>query len=111
MRGGLHFASDDVFTICHCSEKILRRHNHILLDKNIYFKIVSETLKIVLPHIFSNDKHNFEQEALYDHRQQLIYLIVQNYVEERLKHESDKLSDVKYRIRMHNNKMTLFKGE
>lgn len=59
-----------------------------------------KTLKILPPFIFKNDTHSLEQQPLFDHRQQLIYLIVQNYIDKRLKHESDRLDDRKYRIRM-----------
>jgi len=48
-RGGLHFASDDVYTICHCTEKIIRQYTDVLMSKNIYFIIVSKTLQII-PH-------------------------------------------------------------
>jgi len=107
----LHFASDDVYTIYHCTEKIIRQHTDVLMSKNIYFIIVSKTLQIIPHSVFHHEVHNLEQEPLYDHRRQLIYLVVQNYLNKRLKHESDKLCDVKHRIRMFNNKMTIFKGE
>lgn len=66
--------------------------------------MVSETLKILPPSVFKNDIHNFEEEPLYDHRHKLIFIIIQNYLDKRLKHESEKMCDVKNRIRMRNTK-------
>lgn len=68
-------------------------------------------MKILPPHIFDDGEHMLDQEPLYDHRQQLIYLIIQNYVDKRLKHESEKLNDLKGRVRMLYNKLTIFKGQ
>jgi len=90
---------------------MLRRHKDVLLSKDVNFFMVSETLKILPISIFENDKHNFEEEPLYDHRHRLIYLIVQNYLDKRLKHENEKMCDLKNRIRMHYTKTTIFKGE
>ena len=73
--------------------------------------MLSQKLKILPPTVLQNDNHILDQEFLYDHRQQLIYLIVQNYIDKRLKHENDKLCDKKYRIGMFYNKLTIFKGE
>jgi len=97
-RGGLKFASDDVNFICYCGEKILRQYKHVLLTPNIKFKLVTETFKILPTSILNYNDHILE-EPLYDHRQQVIYLIIQNYFDKRMKHESKKLSDLKYRIR------------
>lgn len=110
-RGGLNFASDDVRVICHNAEQIIRKHKHCLVTKDINFKLVTETLKILPYSILDNNNHVFDQEPLYDHRHQLIYLIIQNYVDKRLKYEGDKLNDFKSRVRMHYNKLTIFKGE
>jgi len=110
-RGGLKFASDDVNFICHCGEKILRQYNHVLLTPNINFKLVTETFKILPTSILDFNDHILDQEPLYDHRQQVIYLIIQNYFDKRMKHESEKLSDLKYRIRMKYNKLVIFSGE
>jgi len=110
-RGGLKFASDDVNFICHCGEKILRQYKHVLLTPNINFKLVTETFKILPTSILDFNDHILDQEPLYDHRQQMIYLIIQNYFDKRMKHESEKLSDLKYRIKMKNNKLVIFSGE
>lgn len=80
--------------------------------KNINFKLVTETLKTIPPTILRKyDDHEFEQEYLQDHRQQLIYLTIQNYIDKRLKSEAQKLNDIKKRIRMLYNKLTIFKGQ
>jgi len=60
---------------------------------------------------FDDNEHSLEQEFLDDHRQKLIYLIIQNYLDKRLKHESDKMGDLKFRTRMLYNKLTIFNGE
>jgi len=41
----------------------------------------------------------------------IIYLIIQNYDDKRPKHESKKLNDIKCRIRMYYNKITIFKEQ
>jgi len=110
-RGGLKYASDDVNLICRTTEKILRQNKQSLLSPNINFKIVTETMKILPPSVLDYNDHIMDQEPLYDHRQQVIYLIIQNYIDKRLKHESKKLNDIKYRIRMYYNKITIFKGQ
>jgi len=110
-RGGLKYASDDVNLICHTTEKILQQNKQSLLSPNINFKIVTETMKRLPPSVLDYNDHIMDQEPLYDHRQQVIYLIIQNYIDKRLKHESKKLNDIKYRIRMYYNKITIFKGQ
>lgn len=110
-RGGLKYPSDDVNFICCQTEKIITRFKNKLLSKDINFLLLTETLKI-LPHSgFNNNEHLFEQEPLYDHRYPIIYLIIQNYIDLRLKHESNKLCNSKFRVRMMYNKLTIFKGE
>jgi len=46
-----------------------------------------------------------------DHRNQLILLIIQKYIYIRLKHESKISQDQRQRIRMQNNKLTIFSGQ
>lgn len=70
-----------------------------------------KTLKILLLTVLQNDNHILDQKFLYDHRQQFIYLIVQNYIDKCLKYKNEKLCDKNYRIRMFYNKLTIFKGE
>ena len=96
--GGFKFASDDVILICRSTEKIILANNS-LFSKNIYHKLVTKTLQILPKSIFISDSaetdHVSEQEFLYDHRTQLIYLVVQTYIDKRLKNETDKLCDIK----------------
>ena len=110
-RGGLIFVSDDVNLICRCTEKVIRGFKNSMFTQYVNKKLVTESLKIIPPSVLDDDNHSSDQEFLNDHRHKLIYLIVQSYIDTRLKHESDKLGDIKFRTRMHNNKMTIFKGE
>jgi len=105
-RGGLCFAFDDVNFICKCTEKMIRQQENFL-HININLKLITETRKI-LPSSILNDEHFQEQEFLLNHRKQLIVLIIQTYLDIRLKHEGTILQDKKQRIRMQNNKITIF---
>ena len=105
-NGGLNRASDDVITLCHFTEKVIRQFKDKLLSKNINYFIVTETLKLLPQSILDKDNHVFEQEPLYDHRHQLILLIIQNYVDKRLRHESVTFNDVKELLRIYFNKLT-----
>lgn len=98
-RGGLIFACDDVNLFCHLTEKIIRQNKTTFFSPTFNFRIVTETLKILPPRLFDDGKHILEREPLYDHRQQLIHLVEQNYVDKRLKHESDKVNDIKSKLR------------
>lgn len=109
-RGGLNFASDDVNFICKCTEKIIRQSEN-LLAKNINTNIIIKTLEILPSTILDDNKHFLEQEPFMDHRNQLILLIIQKYIDIRLKHESNILNDQRQRIRMQNNKLTIFSGQ
>jgi len=108
-RGSLCFASDDVNFICKCTEKIIRQQENFL-HVNIDLKLITKTMKI-LPSSILNDEHFQEQEFLLNHRNQLIVLIIQTYLDIRLKHEGTILQDKKQRIRMQNNKITIFSGQ
>ena len=72
---------------------------------------MTETLKIIPSSVLDDNEHSWEQPFLRDHMQKLIYLIIENYVDKRLKHESNKMGDLKFRTRMLYNKLTIFKGE
>lgn len=109
-RGGLNFASDDVNFICKCTEKIIRQQNNLFAE-NIYIKLITETLQVLPSSILDDNNHYLEQEILMDHRNQLILLIIQKYIDIRLKHESKILNDQNQRIRMQNNKLTIFSGQ
>jgi len=108
-RGGLNFASDEVFFICKCTEKVVRQNGNLFL-KNIYSKLVNETLRMLPKTIFDN-AHFFEQEPLLSHRNQLLVLIISKYIDIRLNHEGKIMNDHKERIRMQNNKLTIFCGQ
>jgi len=107
--GGLNYASRDVQIICKCTETVIRRTKNIF-QKNIYTKTICDTLQILPKYIF-DDNHFVEQEALMDHRSQLIMLIISKYIDIRLRHEGKLLNNEKQRIRMKNNKITIFSGQ
>jgi len=107
--GGLNYASQDVQTICKCTETVIRQTVDIFVS-NIYEKISCETLQILPKSIF-NDNHFLEQELMMDHRSQLILLIISKYIDIRIKHEAKLLNTEQQRVRMKNNKMTIFSGQ
>jgi len=74
--GGLQFASDDIYFICLSAEKIIQKNKASLLSKNIYQRLVTETLKIIPSSVLDDNEYFFEQAFLRDHRQTLIYLII-----------------------------------
>jgi len=108
-QGGLNFASDEVFFIFKCTEKVIRQNGNLFL-KNIYSTLVNETLRMLPKTIFDN-AHFFEQEPLLSHRNQLLVLITSKYIDIRLNHEGKIMNDHKERIRMQNNKLTIFRGQ
>lgn len=55
--------------------------------------------------------HIYDQSPLFDHRSQIIKLILETYFKVRLKHESTTFANSTQRIRMRNNKLTLFKNQ
>jgi len=95
--------------ICKRTEKVIRS-NENLFANNIYKNLIAETLQTLPSTILDDSDHHLEQEPFMDHRMQLIVLIIEKYVDIRLKHESKLLNDQSERVRMHNNKMTIFKG-
>jgi len=109
-RGGLNFASDDVNLICKCTKKIIHQYKNLFV-KNINTILITKTLEILPSSILNDNKHYLEQELFMDHRNQLILLIIQKYIDIRLKHESKISQDQRQRIRMHNNKLTIFSGQ
>jgi len=105
-RGGLHFGSNDVNFICVKTEESIRNAKD-LFHKDINRIVIRKTLRKIPKTIF-NSKHFFDFK---DHRSQLVVLIIQKYINIRLKHESTILKDKNQRIRMQNNKLTIFKGQ
>lgn len=110
-RGDLHFPSEDVIFICMSTEKTIRRHVHLLLTKDINNKLITERLQTLPNTILDSNNHILDQDPLYDHRHQLILLIIQKYIDIRLTHESKCSKDDSKRIRMRNNKLTIFSGQ
>lgn len=51
----------------------------------------------------------FDFELLYDHRHILILLICQHYIDSRLQHERTTYNTLEEKLRMHSNKITIFK--
>lgn len=108
-RRGLIFASDDVNLFCRSVETIIRQQKN-LFEKQINLKIIIETLKTLPISILSDENHCFQQKPLMDHRNQLILLIIQTFVDIRLKHEGTILKDNEQRMTK-NNKTTIFSGQ
>jgi len=111
-RGKLFEASNDVITICKIAHKILRCNQHKLFTtKNILEYLICQAVHSVPSYVFDNNDHIFEQSPLFDHRNQVIKLILAQFFNLNLKHESKLLVDSVQRIRMKNNKITLFKNQ
>jgi len=85
----LYQASCDVIEICKTAEKILR-HNQDKLFKtdNILADLICQSLRVLPSNIFNMSKH-IEHTVTwsFDHRSQLIQLILKNFLNVRLKHE------------------------
>lgn len=106
-RGSLINASIDVITVCTMGEKLLRFESNFL-QKNLIEKLIIKTMYIIPQKIFDTNSHIFDQSPLSDHRYQLIKLILNHYFQIRLHHEAKKIQGQNPRIRMRNNKLTLF---
>lgn len=111
-RGGLCEASNDVITICKIAEKTFRLNQHILFKtKNILQRLILQTSQSLPSHVLYDNKHIFDQSPLFDHRDQVIKLILQKFFNLRLNHESKAFTNCNQRIRMKNNKLTLFQNQ
>lgn len=108
-RGGLHFASDDVNFICMYTEKNIRSTEN-LLRKDINKTLIAETLKSLPPNVLDDNDQDHLELHFKVQREHLILSIIQKYIDMRLNHEGKMLNDQNQRVRMHNNKMTIFKG-
>ena len=91
-RGGLCYPSDDVYTVCHKSEKAIRfalkeSSGEILKRKysEMYLTAMVLTQFLGCEVIFQNIiEHAHNQDALENHRIHLIRCIIQKYVKTRL---------------------------
>lgn len=82
-------ASCDVIEICKTAEKILK-HNQDKLFKtdNILADLICQSLRALSSNIFNMNKHMEHSICwTFDHRSQLIQLILKNFLNVRLKHE------------------------
>ena len=70
--------------------------------------MIIKSMHVVPPNLFSNDNHEFEQSPLCDHRFQLIKLILNQYFQIRLHNCAQLKNENEIKIRMRNNKLTLF---
>jgi len=110
-RSGLCEASNDVITICKEAEKTFRLNQHIAFKtKNIVQHLILQTLQSLPSYVFY-DNHVFDQSPLFDHRGQIIKLILKKFFHLRLMHESKAFINCDQRIRMKNNKLTLFQNQ
>lgn len=103
-RNGLCQPSPDVITTCRNAERIFRSyHDKLFKTKNILNILICQTLRSLPSHIFNMNDHIYDQSPLFDHRSQIIKLILKTFFNLRLKHESTKLANSMTRIRMRNN--------
>lgn len=73
--------------------------------------VFQETLEKLPSTILDKDGHSLEQDLFHDHSHQLILLILSKYFDIRMHHEGSSLDETIERIRMRNNKMTIFTGQ
>lgn len=111
-RNGLCQASSDVIVICKNAEKTLRYNkDRLFKTKNILNYLICQSLRSLPSHVFNINDHIYDQPPLFDHRSQIIRLILKTYFNVRLKYESTTFENSTQRIRMRNNKLTLFKNQ
>lgn len=96
--------------ICKCTEKIIREYINLFV-KNINTILITKILEILPSSILDDNKHYLEQELFMDHCNQLILLVIQKYIDIRLKHENKIIQDQRHRIQIQNNKLTIFNGQ
>lgn len=82
-----------------------------MLSSTFLHIIFQETLKKIPSTILDRDGHSVEQDLLCDHRHKLILSILDKYFDIRIHHEGSSLEETVDRIRMRNNKMTIFSGQ
>lgn len=111
-RGGLCLPSPDVIIICKNAEKSLRLYNkdRLFQTKNILNILINQALCSLPSDIFNMNDHLYDQLPSSDHRSQLMKLILKTFFNMRMKHESKTFTNFK-RIRMRNNKLTLFQNQ
>lgn len=108
----LYQPSPDVITTCRKAEKIFRfNHDKLFKTKNILNVLICQTLRSLPSHIFNINEHIYDQSPLFDHRNQIIKLILKTFFNLHLKYESTKFANSTTRIRMRNNKLTLFQNQ
>lgn len=111
-RSGLCQASSDVIIICKNAEKTVRyNQDRLFKTKNILNVLICQSLRSLPSYIFNMNDHIYDQSPLFDHRSQITKLILETYFNVRLKHESTTFANSTQRIRMRNNKLTLFKNQ
>lgn len=110
-RGGLYLASPDVIKICKNAEKTLRlNRDKLFKTKNILNVLICQSLGTLPSSVFNINEHIYDQSPLFDHRNQIIKQILQSFFNVRIRHETTAFANSQ-RIRMKNNKLTLFKNQ
>jgi len=116
-RNGLCQASSDVIVICKIAEKTVRRNkDKLFTTKNILHVLTCQSLHSLPSHIFNisdimHVTYISDKTSLFDHRSQMIRLILNTFFNLRLKHETTTFDNSIQRIRMRNNKLTLFQNQ
>jgi len=116
-RNGLCQVSSDVIVICKIAEKTVRRNkDKLFTTKNILHILICQSLHSLPSHIFNisdimHVTHISDKTSLFDHRSQMIRLILNTFFNLRLKHKTTTFDNSIQRIRMRNNKLTLFQNQ
>jgi len=109
-RDDLCQVSRDIIAICKTAEKTLRANQHISCKtKNILHVLIHQSERCLPSHILNTDIHIFRQK--FDYRSQLIRLILKIFFNIRFKHETATYINFTQRVRMRNNKLTLFQNQ
>lgn len=113
-RGTLLEASDDVITVYKIAHTVFKcNKTKLYTTKNIISYLICQTTHLLPSSIFDYKDHIFDQSPLYDHRNQVIKLLLETYFISNIKHHSKSFVENHsgQRIRMKNNKITLFKNQ
>lgn len=117
-RGGLHYPSRDVISLCEWSEKILRtsvkiKGTSFLASKKAVAHVVKAVLKKNLgSKIFQSlNDHTKDQNPMDNHLVLLIKAVVLKYLDVRIYHLLKSISQKDDRVRNFHTKLILFKGQ
>uniref|UniRef100_A0ABD2WYE5 THAP-type domain-containing protein n=1 Tax=Trichogramma kaykai TaxID=54128 RepID=A0ABD2WYE5_9HYME len=109
--GALTSASQDVIFICQTAEKILKAQNSLVQPRIVDKMIITAIKMLPVNALFTKNEHVFDQAPLFDHRNQLIRMVLKQYYLIRLHHEAAKISEFKSRVRTKLQRIIVFSNQ